>query len=193
MSDETTMLTEWRGAHRRPVEGEADARVVLVGEDNPQSSLPEHALFPHPPGCAGHRLSQILGLTRARHLALWRTNLCCPTWSTKKARERAVVLLRPDAPWNVLVLLGRKVAQAFERVVGQSLDPFSITRVDGTVVGAHDPECVCGGEGGRSRLFTLVSLPHPSGRNLVWNDRSAWLDARKLMQQVAPDVEWGGT
>ena len=59
------------------------ARALLIGEDNPLSAVPEHALFPYPVGCAGHRLAGILGLGNAAYLALWRTNLCVGGWSSK--------------------------------------------------------------------------------------------------------------
>ncbi len=177
---------------------EACGRVLLVGEDNPLSSAPEHALFCHPPGCAGARLqSDILGVSRATYLALWRTNLCSPKWSAPAARDRAHDLLFDAArPWSTIVLLGRKVADVFARVLEPSarsplsgkraeFSPFSSTRLDdrGRWVDHLIPQ---------QYDVTIVSLPHPSGRNLLWNDARRIADARVLLAEVVPEIAWGG-
>lgn len=39
--------------------------------------------------------------------------------------------------------------------------------------------------------WTLVSLPHPSGRNLIWNQPGKVSLARGLLRLVAPGVSWG--
>lgn len=100
---------------------EACGRILMVGEDNPVSAAPEHALFPYPPRCAGWNLQdKILGIPRMHYLAIWRTNLCTGSWSVKSARERAKVLLatarlhegQDRVPWDVVVLLGAKVNDA---------------------------------------------------------------------------------
>lgn len=156
---------------------EACGKVLLLGEDNPISSAPEHALFPYPEGCSGERLcNKVLGLRRATHLALWRTNLCVGGWSMPRARERAHALLSEHAPWSVVVLLGAKVREA----IGYEGAFFTY----GTRYGWSPGDAP-------SRPFTLVSLPHPSGRNLVWNNPARCVDARMLLREVAPDVPWG--
>lgn len=150
--------------------------MILIGEDNPYGAEPEFALYCYPPGCAGYRLRRILGLPQHQYLALRRTNLCVGGWSTKAARTRAWDLLSagdPTAPSAVMILLGRKVTEAFEKVAldGATLDPFSTkTCCPGTI---------------------LVSLPHPSGRNLIWNQPWARDRARQLLREVAPEVGWG--
>jgi len=155
---------------------ETSGRILLCGEDNPYGSAPEFALYCYPSGCAGYRLRRILGLPQHQYLALRRTNLCVGGWSTKAARSRARELLvtcDPVAPPSVLVLLGRKVTEAFEEVAlaGAPLAAFSTwTCCSGTI---------------------LVSLPHPSGRNLVWNQPWARDRARQLLREVAPEVPWG--
>lgn len=37
----------------------------------------------------------------------------------------------------------------------------------------------------------LVALPHPSGRNLVWNAPDSVERARSVLEKVAPGVPWG--
>lgn len=153
-------------------------KILLVGEDNPLSSEPEYALFCSPTGCAGQRLQdKIFGLPRANYLALWRTNLCVGGWSAKSARERARVLLGQETPWDVVVMLGVKVEEAFSQVLGTStpLRPFCRQSIGGMA----------------QKWLTLVSLPHPSGRNRVWNIPGSVGTARKLMQELAPLVPWG--
>lgn len=86
-------------------------RPLLVGEDNPRSADPTHALLPYPDNCAGHRLSKILGLSRVEYMMIFdRVNLCLENWVAAEARERAAEL---DDGARPLVLLGVKVTRAF--------------------------------------------------------------------------------
>jgi hypothetical protein len=152
-------------------------RVLLVGEDNPYGDLPEFALYSSPDGCSGHRLMKILGLSEDQYLALHRTNLCSrEAFSMKEARRRAELLCTdPSAPWRVVVLLGRKVADAF----GYELDFFTH---------GIEPRTVAW-----STPVTLVSLPHPSGRVLLWNKPDTRLRAREIMRELVPELPWGST
>lgn len=66
---------------------------VLLAMNNPLSSNPAHALFPHPPGSSGHRLWRMLhavtGLGRGTYLHLDRRNvLGQPKWSRALAVQR---------------------------------------------------------------------------------------------------------
>ena len=148
-------------------------RVLLLGEDNPYGSDPEFALYCYPVGCAGYRLRRILGLPQHQYLALHRKNLCDGSWSKERAKERAFELLSPESPWKVIVLLGRKVTETFEKVtLDAPLVPFS-TRV------------CCPG-------MTLVSLPHPSGRNAAsWSSPKLHDRARQILRELAPELPWG--
>lgn len=150
-----------------------EGRVILIGENNPYGSDPEFALYDHPPGCAGHRLRRVLGLSSDQYLGLHRVNLCDDDFSKAQAEKRAFELMDLRMPWNVLVLLGRKVTGAFEKVAlgGASLVAFG----------------TCAHPSGRA----LVSLPHPSGRNLVWNQTSARHRAREILRALAPELPWG--
>lgn len=187
-----TDLLEHTGACRvphSPRDEHEGCRVLLLGEDNPQSSEPEHALYDYPEGCAGHRLrSRIFGLSSAAYLALWRTNLCNPTWSTPAARERAKQLLElKTAPWDTIVLLGSKVA----KIVGYpQMPPFSSCRLRLDTDGARfdrfgDAFAPEPGE------HQLIYLPHPSGRCREWNDPASYGRARMLMRACVPEINWG--
>lgn len=155
--------------------------ILLIGEDNPQSRHPAHALVNYPAGCAGHRLQeQILGIVPEEYLAIWRTNLCSPTWSQAMARQRFAVLMEmPDAPWTRVVCLGRKVSQIAEEWT---------TRTSGIGVGFQlrpFGTATCG-------RVMLASLPHPSGRCREWNDPRSYDRAATTMRQIAPGIAWGG-
>lgn len=149
----------------------SSCRVLLCGESNPYGSSPEFALYCYPPGCAGYRLRRFFGLPQHQYLALHRTNLCPMDWSMREARRRAQLLVaHPTAPWRVVVMLGRKVADAF----GYELPFFT-----------HDTDLLTGGE------MVLVSLPHPSGRNASSWSGSAPARAREILRELVPEVPWG--
>jgi hypothetical protein len=145
-------------------------RVLLCGELNPYGADPEFALYCHPPGCSGARLRLILGLSEDQYLDLHRANLCAGAWSKEQAKARALELLAPDSPWSVMVLLGRKVTETFEKLDGMSIIAFS------------SREC---------RGKTLVSLPHPSGRNAALWDLRARDRTRQILRSLAPELSWG--
>jgi hypothetical protein len=157
---------------REEIHGElALPRVLLLGEDNPYGSDPSFALYCYPIGCAGYRLRRILGLPQHQYLALHRGNLCDGPWSMKEARRRAALLVcEPTAPWRTIVMLGRKVADAF----GYEQPFFTSApapRTDGEM--------------------RLVSLPHPSGRNAGSWTGNARERAREILRELAPMIAWG--
>ena len=156
---------------------EACRLVLLVGEDNPLSADPRYALYHEPAGCAGHRLqSRILGLLpRQSYLPIWRTNLCVGGWRSDMAKDRAAVLCRPSSPWRLVVMLGVRVSDAFAEATRVHVGPLGVGRAE-PVPGTG---------------IRLVSLPHPSGRNLLWNDRGKVGLARALLRRACPGVPWG--
>lgn len=183
-------MIEHCGAVRVPLEDESyDAllgSILLLGEDNPQSSRPEFQLYPRPSGCAGHRLqSTVLELPEYHYLAIWRANLCSPTWNSLAARQRMWKLLDVETPWTTIVALGRKVAKTFEL----ALETKIVFDRDGVDSGPMKLEPFSTASFGAKRV---VSLPHPSGRCREWNDASAFTRAQSLMRLVAPTVRWGG-
>jgi hypothetical protein len=149
--------------------------VLLIGEDNPYGDAPEFTLYPSPDGCSGHRLMKILGLPEDQYLALHRANLCSrEAFSMREARRRAELLCAdPSAPWRVVVLLGRKVADAF----AYERDFFTHGIEPRTAMW--------------TRPITLVSLPHPSGRVLLWNKPEMRHRAREILRELAPELPWG--
>ena len=148
-------------------------RVLLLGEDNPFGSDPEFALHCYPPRCSGDRLRRILGLPEYLYLALHRKNLCDGSWSKPRAKARVWELLSPEAPWRVIVLLGRKVTETFETIA-----------LEGVPLVAFSSRGCCPG-------MTLVSLPHPSGRNAALWNLKARDRAREIMRELAPELPWG--
>lgn len=157
---------------------EALASILLLGEDNPQSSRPEFQLYPRPSGCSGHRLqSLVLGLPEQDYLAVWRTNLCSPTWDQLSARQRLRLLLARETPWATVVCLGRKVAKVAEMVTNLTKNHNFRTfdHAELTDVGKR-----------------LIFLPHPSGRCREWNEPGAFRRAQGLMRMASPTINWGG-
>jgi len=130
---------------------------LLVGELNPyqQAEVAHYALYPYPERSAGGRLCRvILGLEPRPYLRSYaRANLCSGKWSAPAARARAEELLREHSGELPVVLLGAKVAGAFE----QPFEPFT-----------------------RSGRFVI--FPHPSGLSRLWNDSGAFERARALMR-----------
>lgn len=169
------MHLRYLSARRTALPGSAEAcgRVLLVGEDNPVSSDPEHALFCSPPGCAGERLQRlVMGLPRLHYLALWRVNLCAMAWSMREAKESARAMIAPGAPWRTVVALGSKVGAAMADISDGLHSPFGWWH--------------CAAIQGR-----IIFLPHPSGRNRAWNDPVSAERAREILCEVEPDIPWG--
>lgn len=149
-------------------EPESCARILFVGEDNPVSADPHYSLWPAPDRCAGERLCNvILRMDEDDYLACGRTNLCHDgPWDLKKARARAETLLRSKA-WGTYVVLGAKVAKIVGKHVGIELQPF---------------------KGYETHAGYVVYLPHPSGRNLVYNQQVFRDKARDLIRCLHPDL-----
>lgn len=142
-------------------------RGLLVGEapgPNTNALLP---LFPEPSNSAGARLLRYSGVPKADWLGkLVRMNMCDGSWSARRAvagRARALsFLLDPvnftnGEPLRVL-LLGTRVARAWS-----CFGPF------GSATWCFD---------GIADL-QVTWIPHPSGRNLAYNDRKNQLRARR--------------
>lgn len=156
------------------------ARLVLVGEMNPYGVDPRHALFCAPAGSAGERLQDlVLGVRRATYLdeRVVRYNLCVGLWNGHAAKRRAQEI-RDLHPADVLVLLGRKVAQAFGcrgwPLFGRGL----LLRT-----GAKE---LAWRAASTSREFRAILLPHPSGRCREYNDPENVARARDLVRKAAP-------
>jgi hypothetical protein len=99
-------------------------------------------------------------------------NLCVGAFDRDEAKRRANELLG-DAPWLTIVMLGKQVQRAFGVA---STDGFGSSQYPLGMVSV-------------SRV--LIRIPHPSGRNTLWNDAANITAARDLMRSAAPGVPWG--
>lgn len=159
--------------------------VTFIGEDNPYGADPEFALYPRPDGCSGHRLCDyILGLSERDYLRMgWieRRNLCGAVWGANAARDNAVALLHAP-PSRVLVPLGAKVRDAFQWALTRLLVNGRIETWTTTAIRRDDPKLP---------IVSILPLPHPSGRNTIWNEAAKRALARSLLRSVAPEIPWG--
>lgn len=160
--------------------------LLLVGEDNPQGN---EALHPEPANGAGARLMGILGLGRDAYAKLARRNLCGLFWDDAAAASTARVLL--EEKHRTVVMLGRKVARAFERATKRRAPhPFAWTY---WWAGSEDEERAKAVREGaaqitRDELTMLLALPHPSGRCREWNDSRLLHLARYLLSDAGLPV-----
>jgi hypothetical protein len=127
-------------------------RPVLLGMNNPVSSDPEHALYPHPSACTGARLLRFSGLDRHTYLTAFerRNVLDGQQWSARAARERAPSL-REELRGRTVVLLGAPVNSVMRGGTEHELAGPFVWTPDG-----HDG--------------WLAKVPHPSGLNHFFND-----------------------
>lgn len=145
-------------------------RPLLIGELNPHR-LTGHRfdLYPYPPHCSGGRLCKALGLDPEDYLRRTaRTNLCQGTWSKAAAAERAREIFESTSALYPMVFLGSRVCQAFRIPFA----PFSWSTLDDRLV---------------------ITLPHPSGRNLMWNSHEAATRARALVLPLLPPAPTAAT
>lgn len=131
----------------------ARPRPLIVGMNNPLSDDPEHALYPHPDGCTGHRIWRMLeartGATRRDYLRVFeRINLVAGRYWDRKSARGAARKLRAGFAGRHVVLLGREVQDAFEMPL----------MTPGELVIGSGPDAV-----------TFHAMPHPSGRNTWYN------------------------
>lgn len=155
-------------------------QVWLIGEDNPYGDDPFFALYPLPTNASGGRLARILGLTNNEYMALFeRRNLCAKKWSMKEARKTAAAIYH-ESKGAPIVLLGKKVATAFD-VGDEPLFEVAKPWARGALtffVSQHRPR--------------ILLLPHPSGRNRVWNESGARDRARIGLSRLRlpdPDLD----
>lgn len=144
---------------------------ILVGECNPYSDDPRHALLPWPPNASGDRLCRILGLDHDEYLLLFdRANLVEGRhWSAREARD-AAIRMEQDCVGRVLILLGKKVQEAFGHKNEAFVSISPLVFLDGQRLGT----------------ITLVCLPHPSGLNRVWHEPGNFVRARRAVYPHLP-------
>lgn len=145
------------------------ATTVLLGMNNPLSDQPKHALFPHPPGCAGWRLWRMLaarnGAGRGAYCAgFLRGNLLhARTWNAAQARQAGQhyrqQLAQGGGPLTVVVL-GQATWAALGLPDCELIHPVI---VDG---------------------IAWRRVPHPSGRSRWYNDPDNRLVVGMLLEEL---------
>ncbi|SRR5258707_3271598 len=146
---------------------------IFVGESNPYSYDPSDALACYPPRSAGAHLREILGVSEDVYMEFDRTNLCVGSdWSMREARRRAAIVY--SGPWTSIILLGRKVATAFN---------YNKPFFTGSIILEFS---------GCLPQPTLISLPHPSHLCRIWHNHDAVVGARNLLRVHHPEIQWGG-
>ncbi|MDE2426253.1 MAG: hypothetical protein KGO96_10155 [Elusimicrobia bacterium] len=155
-------------------------RPTLIGMNNPISVRPEHALYPFPRGCAGNRLWQMLHAiepeaTASNYVRVFRRlNLVIGPWNLASARARADDLLPELADGAPVILLGREVAKAFN--LPADLAPLVWVSVP------------VGEDEARFHYF-----PHPSGRNLWYNDPENYAAAGQRLADIYREYSYSAT
>jgi len=135
--------------------------------NNPVSSDPAHALYPHPEGCTGHRLyemlrSRIPGVKRHDYLSAFDRRNVVPykRFDKTMAVEGAHILEREFyGSGRTIVLLGADTVAA-----------FGIPRL------LVHPQIIGGS--------TWRQIPHPSGRNIWYNDEQNKLLVSMLLEDL---------
>lgn len=126
---------------------------VLIGMNNPLSSMDGHQLYPHPDGCTGHRIYEMLrerlpDVRRGQYLTAFdRRNLVTGQSFSKVLAKQEADRMYAEF-WGTkrtVVLLGEEVRRAFGH-------PRLLV----------EPQMIGG--------CTWRQIPHPSGRNLWFND-----------------------
>lgn len=135
---------------------------VLVGSDNPHSTMPEMALAPWPEGKTGSRIYRMIAsrslVTPAEYMrAFDRRNFFDEGVTPKR-------FIRSTCPGSTIVLLGRSVADALCPTLKIHRDMFLSPQVS------------------FGRTWRLI--PHPSGMNRFYNDPVA----RELVSLLLSDL-----
>lgn len=146
-------------------------KILLVGELNPYGADPEFALYPLPEHASGARLKALLNLSLGDYLKKHdRVNLCSGMWDSRAAAEHAQRLHAGRLDGTGIVLLGAKVAQAFRSAAAypdSTFAPFALEQ---------------------HQTIWYLSLPHPSGRNRVWNNPQAAVKALWAYEELRERV-----
>ncbi len=132
---------------------------VLIGAApgrHPRHDPDKHALFPHPPNCAGARLRKMMGLSLGQYCSIERCNVFREypgpasggkgdAFPMARARELAEAMW-PDLYGRTIMLVRQGVARAFR------MWPCDLLTWE------------------HKKAWSICVMPHPSGRNRWWND-----------------------
>jgi len=159
----------------RAREGEALVIGAVIGEAPGRT---DSALSPYAPNSAAARLTAMADVAPCVFEMLQRRNLFARTPSSWRQPEAV------DAAWRALgwlrtigadrvLLLGARVAQAFERaLVPQIIGCLPVWSSTSLFDIAH----------GERRILHIRVIPHPSGRNRVYNAPDARRDAASAVR-----------
>lgn len=138
---------------------------LIVGEMPGRSTSGKLPLFPHPKNSSGGRLWAMSGVPIGIYLGrLARTNLLSEfreDWDRREAAERAKVLVEQQPNGRRVVVLGKRVGEA-----------FGFRRFFEVL--ADEP-----------RHVSYTCIPHPSARNLEYRDVAKRVGARIALQFAA--------
>jgi hypothetical protein len=135
--------------------------ILIVGLDNPQSSDPRYALFPHPSGCAGHRLMSMMQevseqIRQRDYINIPKSNLFSCGRMPKKNKNGFLLMAATTLTMSMegsnqkVILLGNEVRNAvLGKKIGESLREMTFVKLLGC---------------------QYAWIPHPSGRNQYYND-----------------------
>lgn len=155
-------------------------RGLLVGEapgPNTDATLP---LFPEPVNSAGARLLKYADVALVDWLGkLVRMNMCDGAWSARRAvagRARALAYLLDEENYHGgrplrLLLLGARVARAWgcHGAFGHEQHQYGLNPIPARRAGTTD------------KTLHVAWIPHPSGKNLLYNSRRNQLRARRAV------------
>ncbi len=151
------------------------ARVIVIGESPGPKGEARLPLFPYPARSAGYRLSQMTGLVRAGYLEHFRRLNLVPShrgaaWPVATARDAADNLAGGGMLGGChVLLLGAKVWRAF----GGAAKDFSYCRWYKRYGRCWSPS------------YYIAVIPHPSGRNLLYNKSSVRQHVESFLRALA--------
>lgn len=145
---------------------------LLVGEQPRPGGNPKLPLWPWPKNCAGERLFRMSGMTMLDYLTkLARVNMSrepVARWNKNWAGRRAE-FLTTALPRNArVVLCGSRARDAFR--IGEWFEPVDLANLEFEI-----PR-------GWARA---VAIPHPSGRNEIYNDPRTRMQAGRWLRWAA--------
>lgn len=138
-------------------------RPLLLGMNNPLSDDPKYDLYPYPEGSAGYRLWKMIpgDVWRRDYLGSFdrRNLLRAREWSQREAREASRALM-PELHGRLVLVLGTQVRAALGLLPAEPLARM-LAEVDCGQARSVDAPRI---------KFEWIAIPHPSGRNLWYND-----------------------
>lgn len=150
---------------------------LLVGEQPRPGGNPKLPLWPWPKNCAGERLFRMSGMTMVTYLTkVARVNMSrepVARWNKKWAERRAEFLLRGLPEDARVILCGSRARDAFGLSEWFEMETFHTSLEDMR----QD-----GGVGPRAKV---VAIPHPSGRNELYNDPRVRMQAGRWIRWAA--------